>query len=86
MLEQILRECPQLTRDDVPAMVGRSRGNLRLCPSSSHYSSRTRSHPGKLRTVNRALNPASHDDGAPGSSVLKQAIDDLRDLKKRYIR
>jgi len=44
------------------------------------------SHPGKLRTVNRALNPASHDDGAPGSSVLKQAIDDLRDLKKRYLR
>jgi hypothetical protein len=44
------------------------------------------SHPGKLRTVNRALNPANHDDGAPGSSVLKQAIDDLRDLKKRYLR
>jgi hypothetical protein len=44
------------------------------------------SHPGKLRTVNRALNPANHDDGAPGSSVLRQAIDDLRDLKKRYLR
>jgi hypothetical protein len=44
------------------------------------------SHPGKLRTVNRALNPANHDDGAPGSSVLKQAIDDLRDLKRRYLR
>jgi hypothetical protein len=43
-------------------------------------------HPGKLRTVSRALNPANHDDGAPGSSLLKQAIDDLFDLKKRYLR
>jgi hypothetical protein len=42
-------------------------------------------HPGKLRTVNRALNPANHDDGAPGTSVLKQAIHDLQDLKKRYL-
>jgi hypothetical protein len=44
------------------------------------------SHPGKLRTVRRALNPANHDDGAPGSSLLKQAIADLGDLKKRYLR
>jgi hypothetical protein len=43
-------------------------------------------HPGKLRTIPAALNPANHDDGAPGSSVLKQAISDLADLKKRYLR
>ena len=38
--------------------------------------------PGKLRTVRGALNPANHDDGAPGSSLLKQAIADLGNLKK----
>jgi hypothetical protein len=43
-------------------------------------------HPGKLRTVRAALNPANHDDGAPGSSLLKQANSDLADLKKRYLR
>jgi hypothetical protein len=30
-------------------------------------------------------NPSNHDDGAPGGSILKQAIADLGDLKKKYL-
>jgi hypothetical protein len=44
------------------------------------------SHPGKLRTIGGALNPANHDDGAPGTAVLKQVIGDLSFLTKEYLR
>ena len=56
-----------------------------LVPNVEPMLNKDPSHPGKLRTVGAALNPANHDDGAPGSSVLKQAINDLTDLKKRYL-
>jgi hypothetical protein len=57
-----------------------------LCPRTEALLGNDPSHPGKLRTVAGALNPANHDDGAPGKSVLKQALDDLNDLTKKYLK
>ena len=43
------------------------------------------SHPGKLRALGGALNPAKHDDAIPAAGVLKVALGDLRFLKKTYL-
>ena len=43
------------------------------------------SHPGKLRTIRSAVNPAKHDDAVPASGTLKVALGDLRFLKKTYL-
>ena len=40
------------------------------------------SHPGKLRAIGGAVNPAKHDDAVPAAGVLKVALGDLRFLKK----
>ncbi len=43
------------------------------------------SHPGKLRAIGGAVNPANHDDAVPAAGVLKVALGDLRFLKKKYL-
>jgi hypothetical protein len=43
------------------------------------------SHPGKLRALGGALNPAKHDDAVPAAGILKVALGDLRFLKKTYL-
>lgn len=43
------------------------------------------SHPGKLRAIGGAVNPAKHDDAVPAAGVLKVALGDLRFLKKTYL-
>lgn len=43
------------------------------------------SHPGKLRAIGGAVNPAKHDDAVPAAGVLKVALGDLRFLKKQYL-
>jgi hypothetical protein len=43
------------------------------------------SHPGKLRALGGALNPAKHDDAVPAAGTLKVALGDLRFLKKTYL-
>jgi hypothetical protein len=43
------------------------------------------SHPGKLRTIGGAVNPAKHDDAVPAAGILKVALGDLRFLKKAYL-
>ena len=43
------------------------------------------SHPGKLRTIGGAANPAKHDDAVPASGILNVALGDLRFLKKTYL-
>ncbi|MGN6285525.1 MAG: AAA family ATPase [Afipia sp.] len=43
------------------------------------------SHPGKLRTIGGAVNPAKHDDDIPPAGVLKVALGNLRDLKRTYL-
>jgi hypothetical protein len=43
------------------------------------------SHPGKLRALSGALNPAKHDDAVPAAGILKVALGDLRFLKKTYL-
>jgi hypothetical protein len=43
------------------------------------------SHPGKLRALGAALNPAKHDDAIPSAGTLIQALGDLRFLKKTYL-
>ena len=43
------------------------------------------SHPGKLRAIGGAVNPAKHDDAVPAAGVLKVALGDLRFLKKKYL-
>jgi hypothetical protein len=39
-----------------------------------------------LRTIGGALNPANHDDEAPGSAALKQTVGDLTFLTREYLR
>ena len=43
------------------------------------------SHPGKLRSIGRQLNPASHDDDIPDQGTIAVALGDLKFLKKRYL-
>ena len=43
------------------------------------------SHPGKLRALGGALNPAKHDDAVPAAGILKVALGDLRFLKRTYL-
>jgi hypothetical protein len=43
------------------------------------------SHPGKLRAVPSALNPAKHDDDTPSKGALQVALGDLTYLKKEYL-
>jgi len=62
-------------------------GNLgQLSPMTEPLLVKDASHPGKLRTIGGALNPANHDDGAPGKATLKQAFGDLNFLTKEYLR
>ena len=51
-----------------------------LSPKTEALLIKDASHPGKLRTIGGALNPANHDDGAPGTATLKQAFGDLNFL------
>jgi hypothetical protein len=43
------------------------------------------SHPGKLRAIGGAVNPAKHDDAVPAAGMLKVALGDLKFLKKEYL-
>src|SRR5712691_3114819 len=43
------------------------------------------SHPGKLRAVPSALNPAKHDDDTPSKGALQVALGDLMYFKKEYL-
>lgn len=43
------------------------------------------SHPGKLRAIPNALNPASHDDAIPDRGTLIVALGDLDRLRKDYL-
>jgi hypothetical protein len=43
------------------------------------------SHPGKLRALPAALNPAKHDDDTPSKGALRVALGDLTYLKKEYL-
>ena len=44
------------------------------------------SHPGKLRSIGRQLNPAHHDDDIPDHGTITVALGDLKSLKKEYLR
>lgn len=55
-----------------------------LSPSVEPLLAQDPGHPGKLRTIGRETNPAKHDDAIPSAGALKQALSDLKDLKKRY--
>ena len=41
------------------------------------------SHPGKLRALRDAINPANHDDGIPSQGALKVSLGDLKESKAR---
>ncbi len=43
------------------------------------------SHPGKLVTAHSYVTPAPHDDRPPSTGALKQALGDLKALKKAYL-
>lgn len=43
------------------------------------------SHPGKLRALRDAMNPAKHDDGIPSQGALKVSLGDLKKLKQMYL-
>jgi RecF/RecN/SMC family protein len=62
------------------------RKNLgQLSPLVEPLLTRDPSHPGKLRAIGGAVNPANHDDAVPAAGVLKVALGDLRFLKKNYL-
>jgi hypothetical protein len=56
-----------------------------LCPLVEPLLALDPSHPGKLRTLGGAVNPAKHDDAVPAAGILKVALGDLRFLKKSYL-
>jgi hypothetical protein len=56
-----------------------------LAPNVEPLLTRDASHPGKLRAIGGAVNPAKHDDAIPAAGVLKVALGDLRFLKKTYL-
>src|SRR5262245_51231267 len=57
-----------------------------LAPLVEPLLTRDPSHPGKLRAIGGAANPAKHDDAVPAAGVLKVALGDLRYLmKKTYL-
>lgn len=56
-----------------------------LVPQVQPLLTKDASHPGKLRAIGGAVNPAQHDAPAPASGVLKVALGDLRFLKKNYL-
>jgi hypothetical protein len=56
-----------------------------LSPQVEALMTQDASHPGKLRTLGAALNPAKHDDAVPAAGILKVALGDLRYLKKTYL-
>jgi hypothetical protein len=56
-----------------------------LCPLVEPLLTGDPSHPGKLRTIGGAVNPAKHDDAVPAAGILKVALGDLRFLKKSYL-
>jgi hypothetical protein len=56
-----------------------------LCPLVEPLLSRDASHPGKLRTIGSAVNPANHDDAVPAAGELKVALGNLRTFKKEYL-
>lgn len=43
------------------------------------------SHPGKLRTAHNLTTPGSHDDAPPSKGELRNALGDLKKLKKDYL-
>lgn len=56
-----------------------------LTPLVEPLLGRDPSHPGKLRAIGGAVNPANHDDAIPAAGVLKVALGDLKFLKKTYL-
>jgi hypothetical protein len=56
-----------------------------LCPQVETLLALDPSHPGKLRAIGGAVNPAKHDDAVPAAGVLKVALGDLKFLKKKYL-
>jgi hypothetical protein len=56
-----------------------------LCPQVEPLLAADPSHPGKLRTIGSAVNPANHDDAVPSAGDLKVALGNLRHLKKTYL-
>jgi len=63
----------------------RQKNIAQLCPQVEPLLTRDASHPGKLRMIGAAVNPANHDDAIPAASALKVALGDLRTLKKEYL-
>jgi hypothetical protein len=43
------------------------------------------SHPGKLRALRDAVNPANHDDEIPSHGALKESLGILKNLKREYL-
>jgi len=43
------------------------------------------SHPGKLKTLEKHLNPGKHDDTPPSKGELQVALGDLKRFKKDYL-
>ncbi|MCV0386858.1 MAG: AAA family ATPase [Nitrobacter sp.] len=72
--------------DTTAALSDYTNRNLgQLCPLVEPLLTRDASHPGKLRTIGSAVNPANHDDAVPAAGELKVALGNLRSFKKEYL-
>lgn len=57
-----------------------------LIPMTTPFLTKNGGDPGKLRVIPGRLNSGNHDDAAPAQADLKQCLDTLRELRKRYLR
>ena len=62
---------------DTPHTLGK------LCPKVEPLLTADPAHPGRLRAIGKALNPAKQDDAVPDQGTLMVAIGDLQALKKQ---
>jgi len=84
--KEMLVKTRRTSGDGNASLIDYDRKNLGdLSPQVETLLTLDPSHPGKLRTVGGAVNPAKHDDAVPAAGVLKVALGDLRFLKKKYL-
>jgi hypothetical protein len=84
--KEMLIKTRRASGDATASLNDYDRKNLgELCPQVETLLALDPSHPGKLRAIGGAVNPAKHDDAVPAAGVLKVALGDLKFLKKKYL-
>jgi hypothetical protein len=84
--KEMLVEDRRAKGDGAASLNGYDNKNLgHLCPLVEPLPALDPSHPGKLRAIGGAVNPAKHDDAVPAAGVLKVALGDPSgDQRRRH--